>query len=284
VGSNGFGTRTFWTTAIPNSDVTVQFANGQAEMKVQNLALDDYGNKKNAFGPDFQTAFDPAMVSFDVVWNGPITRRLSVLDGTLGNNYAGNYVQNQVTVNWSGTNLATGFSFTANPGTLATSSFDGGFAELGQERNGIFDAGAMRGAALASVRGASSATRASTGTMIVAPPQNAVGPVLGLSGAAGSPSVAADSMSFDAAVLVRALAASPAVAAANDPTRATLPRTDSLAPSRTTEAQRVQPLSATHRLTVRAELPPLVDQVFTDLEGSAITSTLRGEDASAGVV
>jgi hypothetical protein len=175
VGSNGFGTRTFWTTAIPKSDVTVQFANGQAEMKVQDLALNDYGNKKIAFGPNFQTAFDPAMVSFDAVWNGPITSRVSVLDGTLGNNYAGSYVQNQVTVNWSGKNLATGFSFTANPGTLATSSIDGGFAELGKERNGIFDAGATDGAALAKVRGASSAPPASTGTMIVAPPQNAVG-------------------------------------------------------------------------------------------------------------
>jgi hypothetical protein len=78
------------------------------------------------------------VVSFDVVWSGPITRRVSVLDGTLGNQYAGEYVENQATVTWSGTNLKTGFSFTANPGTLATSSVDGGFAELGHERNGSF--------------------------------------------------------------------------------------------------------------------------------------------------
>jgi hypothetical protein len=138
VGSNGFGTRTFWTAAIPDHDVEVQFAAGKAEMRVANLHLADYGNLANATGKDFQTAFDPAVVSFDVVWSRPITRQVNVRDGTLGNNYAGEYVENQVTVSWSGKNLATGFSFTSNPGTFATSSFDGGFAELGKERNGIF--------------------------------------------------------------------------------------------------------------------------------------------------
>src|SRR5262249_25887517 len=77
----------------------------------------------------------------------PITRPVSVLDGTLGNNYAGEYVENQVTVTWTGTNLAAGFTFTANPGTLATSSVDGGFAELGHERNGAFDPSGGDGAA-----------------------------------------------------------------------------------------------------------------------------------------
>jgi hypothetical protein len=138
VGSNGFGTRTFWTAAIPDDDVEVHFAAGKAEMRVHNLHLADYGTLANATGANFQTAFDPAVVSFDVVWSGPITRRVHVRDGTLGNNYAGEYVENQVTVSWSGKNLATGFSFTSNPGTFATSFRDGGFAELGHERNGIF--------------------------------------------------------------------------------------------------------------------------------------------------
>jgi hypothetical protein len=108
-------------------------------MRVDNLASRDYHNAANSLGPDWQTAFDPAEVSFDVVWSRPITRRLHVGDGTLGNNYAGQYVENQVTVTWSGTNLAEGFTFTANPGTFATSVVDGGFAELGHEHNGIFD-------------------------------------------------------------------------------------------------------------------------------------------------
>jgi len=142
VGSNGDGTRTFWTVPIDDSDVSVQFAAGKAEMSVKNLALDDYHFLANAIGPNFDNPAteDDAVVSFDVVWSTPITRRVDVTNGTLGNNYAGNYVENQVTVTWSGTNLATGFSFNSNPGTFATSFFDGGFAELGKERNGIFDA------------------------------------------------------------------------------------------------------------------------------------------------
>jgi hypothetical protein len=118
--------------------VAAQFAAGKAEMRVDNLAIRDYHNAANGLGPHWQTAFDPAVVSFDVVWSRPITRRVHVQDGTLGNNYAGEYVENQVTVTWSGTNLKEGFSFTANPGTFATSAFDGGFAELGHERNGTF--------------------------------------------------------------------------------------------------------------------------------------------------
>jgi hypothetical protein len=141
VGSNGDGTRLFWTVPIDDSDVSVQFGAGKAEMRVNNLALDDYHFLANAIGPNFDNPAtqDDAVVSFDVVWSTPITRRIGVTNGTLGNNYTGNYVENQVTVTWSGTNLATGFSFTSNPGTFATSFFDGGFAELAQEQNGIFD-------------------------------------------------------------------------------------------------------------------------------------------------
>jgi len=136
VGSNNDGTRTFWTVPIPESDVS--FADGVAEMRVDNLSIGDFGSKKNALGPHFDTGFDPGVVSFDVVWNGPITREVTVPRGTLGNEYAGKYVEYQTSVTWSGTNLKTGFSFTANPGTFETSFFDGGFAELGIERNGIF--------------------------------------------------------------------------------------------------------------------------------------------------
>jgi hypothetical protein len=149
VGDNGWGTRTFWTTAIDDSDVTVQFAAGKAEMRVDNLSVPDYLTRPIALGSQWQTAFNPGVVSFDVVWSTPITRRLNVPNGTLGNNYAGEYVENQASVTWSGTNLATGFTFTSNPGTLATSSFDGGFVELGHEGNGIFGPASTDSAAVA---------------------------------------------------------------------------------------------------------------------------------------
>jgi hypothetical protein len=134
-GSNGFGDRTFWTVAADDSAVQVQFGAGTAEMKINNLALDDFGTKANALGPNWQTAFVPAVVSFDVVWSGPITRRLSVTDGTDVDQFTGDYVENQASVTWSGSN-ANGFTFTANPGNLST-SFDG-FAELAHEQNGSF--------------------------------------------------------------------------------------------------------------------------------------------------
>jgi len=124
--------------AIPQNDITVQLGAGKAEMKVDNLALGDYFNLPNALGPTWQTSFAPAVVSFDAVWSGPATRQLNFTDSTNADKFTGSFVENQVTVSWSGTNLASGFSFTANPGTFATSSVDGGFAELGQEQNGSF--------------------------------------------------------------------------------------------------------------------------------------------------
>ena len=134
-GSNGFGDRTFWTVAVDDSAVQVHFGAGTAELTVNNLALDDFGTKANALGPNWQTAFVPATVSFDVVWSGPITRRLSVSDSTDVDQFTGDYVENQASVTWSGSN-ANGFTFTANPGNFST-SFDA-FAELAHEQNGSF--------------------------------------------------------------------------------------------------------------------------------------------------
>ena len=53
--------------------MSVQFAAGKAEMRVNNLAIEDYHFLANAIGPNFNNdmADDPAVVSFDVVWSGP---------------------------------------------------------------------------------------------------------------------------------------------------------------------------------------------------------------------
>ena len=133
---NAHGDRVFWTVAIPEDDVEVHFGAGRAEMEVNNLGLRDYTSIPQALGPVETTPFDPATVSFHVVWNGPVARRLNVQDGTNGNHFAGAFKENQVTVSWSARNDATGFRFTSNPGNFATSV--DAFAELGRERNGIF--------------------------------------------------------------------------------------------------------------------------------------------------
>jgi hypothetical protein len=104
-------------------------------MHVRDLAMDDYFKLPNALadGPEVD-----AIASFDVVWSGPVTRRVNVPNGTNGNQFAGEFVENQATVTWSGTNEL-GFTFHSNPGDFSTSAPGRAFAELGHERNGLFD-------------------------------------------------------------------------------------------------------------------------------------------------
>jgi hypothetical protein len=168
VGGNGEGNRVFWTVAIPDSDVVIDGTSGKAEMHVHDLQIRDYFNIPNALGPVETTTFVSATVSFDVVWTGPITRRINLQNGTNGNTFAGEFVENQATVTWSATN-ALGFSFTANPGTLATSDPDAGpIVELGKERNGDFVNSNSDRSAAALVQGSTVLT--SPGGLLFAPP------------------------------------------------------------------------------------------------------------------
>ncbi len=148
---NGFGTRVFWTAVIPDDDVQVHFGDGTAEMHVQNLAVFNYfapggGAGNVSLGPNWQTAAVDATVSFDVVWNGPVTRDVRVRDTTYG--FAGHFLENQATVSWSAQS-SSGFSFSSNPGDFSTSLPEvpgvngvtqplNFFAQIGHERNGIF--------------------------------------------------------------------------------------------------------------------------------------------------
>src|SRR5262245_9300910 len=156
----------FWTAVIPDGDVTVNAGAGRAEMHVHNLPELDYyspdGNGDLAsLGPTWQTGYFDSTVSFDVVWNGPVTRRLNVRDPA--NGFAGQFNENQATVTWSATS-ASGFSFTSNPGNFSASVPEepgvngvtaplNFFAQVGRERNGVFfpagDSAADLGAALA---------------------------------------------------------------------------------------------------------------------------------------
>src|SRR5262249_19645800 len=100
---------------------------GMAELHVRDLALRDYFNIPNALA---QGAFVPATVSVDVVWSGPVTRRVNVRDAA--NDFAGNFAENQATVSFSATEE--GFQFQSAPASTSTSVF----AEVGHERNGTF--------------------------------------------------------------------------------------------------------------------------------------------------
>jgi hypothetical protein len=138
-GSNGFGTRVFWIAAVPDSDVTVNLGAGTAELHVRDLYEVEYPDFATSDGPNWQTAYKDASVSFDVVWNGPISRRVDVKDAADG--FAGHFNENLATMTWT-SHDASGYSFTSEVGNKATSdSFSGAgnfFAQLAEERNGVF--------------------------------------------------------------------------------------------------------------------------------------------------
>ena len=148
---NGFGARVFWTAVIPDKDVQVQPGSGNAEMHVRDLPELDYFSPQGtgdlaSLGPTWQTGYFDSTVSFDVVWKGPVTRRVNVRDAA--NGFAGQFNENQAIVTWSAKS-ASGFGFVSNPGDFSTSVPETAgvngvtvplnfFAQVGHESNGVF--------------------------------------------------------------------------------------------------------------------------------------------------
>jgi hypothetical protein len=143
-GGNNFGTRVFWTAVVPDRDVQVNLAAGTAQMHVRDLTALDYPEDfgTGSLGPNWQTAYVNATVSFDVLWTPPVTRHVTVNDAT--DQFTGSFDENHATVIWSAQS-ASGFRFesragnsmTSTPGTpnISTTYY---FAQVGQEQNGIF--------------------------------------------------------------------------------------------------------------------------------------------------
>ena len=113
----------FWTTPIERDSVRVDLGAGSAALHVVDLETEDYGTVVNALqdGPSVE-----AGVSFNISWSGA-DERVKIRNRTTG--FAGAYVRNAATLVWSAS--TSGFSFQADP--LVSR-----FAEIGQERNGIF--------------------------------------------------------------------------------------------------------------------------------------------------
>jgi hypothetical protein len=142
--------------------VQVNPLTGTAEMHVHNLPeLDYYApdgmGDMHSLGPNWQTGYFASTMHLDVVWSGPVTRRVNVQDAA--NGFAGLFNENQATVTWSARSDS-GFRFTSNPGSFSTSVPEvpgvngvtlplNFFAEVEFERNGIFfpqgDSGAADG-------------------------------------------------------------------------------------------------------------------------------------------
>jgi hypothetical protein len=138
--------------AIPEKDVKIRDDGGQVEMRVNNLPVEDYFNLPNALADGNEV---DATVSFDVVWHGPVTRRVEVRDGSNGDHFSGQFTEDHATVTWSGSNEL-GFHFRSNPGDFSTSAAGRAFAELAHVRNGVFaeEGGDEDAASLARILGA----------------------------------------------------------------------------------------------------------------------------------
>jgi hypothetical protein len=101
-------------------------------MRVNNADVEDYHTLKNALldGPS-----DPASVSFVIRWQG-VKARVEVQDFELG--FAGRFIEDSATVEWSASVPSTGFRFRSDPAATSKTTF----AEIGSERNGVFFHGA----------------------------------------------------------------------------------------------------------------------------------------------
>ena len=116
----------FWTTPIDADSVRVEVEDGSASLHLAQQDVEDYGNVVNALkdGPSV-----PATVSLDASWGNAADSDLqvSVRNGKQG--FRGEYVRDTATLVWSASEA--GFAFQSDP--LAS-----GFAEVGEERNGVF--------------------------------------------------------------------------------------------------------------------------------------------------
>jgi hypothetical protein len=116
----------FWTMAIPENSVDVDFGKGRAEFRVENVEIEDYGTFLNSL---FGGPSDPATVSFEVHWAGASPQE-RVVD-TAGE-MEGQFIRNAATMEWSATTA--NYKFVSQPASTSSSLF----AEIAHERNGVF--------------------------------------------------------------------------------------------------------------------------------------------------
>jgi hypothetical protein len=103
-------------------------------MSVDDLSLRDFHNIPNAL---MRGSSDPGTVSYEIEWDGVLSQGEVRNEA---NRFNLDWVDTDVTVQWSATNEATGFSFESNVGTRQTSIELGQvpLAIVGEETNGTF--------------------------------------------------------------------------------------------------------------------------------------------------
>jgi hypothetical protein len=125
-GINPYPSGLFWTMRIPQESVDANPGAGEADYKVSNLQVEDYGDFDNSLSGNEGV---PATVSFEVRWSG-VADRVNVKDPIA--RFGGEFVRGTAQMAWSA--RVGHYLFRSDP--LETSSSD--FASLGTERNGTF--------------------------------------------------------------------------------------------------------------------------------------------------
>jgi hypothetical protein len=111
---------------IPDESVSVNLGAGTASLQMTNQAVLDFGSIPNALANGPSVA---ATVSYDIEWSG-VLQRTQIRDDAKG--FAGLFLQTNATITWTA-QAANGFSFTSDTAGQSTA-----FAQLAQERNGVF--------------------------------------------------------------------------------------------------------------------------------------------------
>jgi hypothetical protein len=117
----------FWTTAIPDDAVEAHPGAGTGRYALSDFSVPDYHDGFNSItgGPH-----DPGVASFDIRWAGHGRSTVQ----TDGSTFSFDAVVSSTTVEWSGTNLATGAHFVSDPRSTSQSLY----AALGHLKNGVF--------------------------------------------------------------------------------------------------------------------------------------------------
>jgi hypothetical protein len=86
----------FWTIAIPENSISVNFAAGKASFRVSDIDVEDYHDVVNALTDGLSV---PGTVSWDIQWSHAMGRT-KIRD--VANNFAGDFVQTVAQTAWSG--------------------------------------------------------------------------------------------------------------------------------------------------------------------------------------
>jgi hypothetical protein len=122
----GLDNNLFWTIPMSFHSVSVDLDAHQAELKAEDVDVEDYGNIVNALNDENE---HPAIASFHVKWSGH-HKSLHVHDDK--RRFRGTYSIGKATIAWHATRQ--GFFYRSDPATTSVTES----AFMGRERNGVF--------------------------------------------------------------------------------------------------------------------------------------------------